>query len=121
MYDSRYTGGCQRHRHSRCIRRPPLTILPSPTLSWTSVATTHDGTLRTHETFGLDLAEIQGQADGNLVLIADSGEIHLRTDAVSRLSVNSTGNVAIGTSGDTSAEKLYVAGTVAITDDAYRW
>jgi hypothetical protein len=50
-----------------------------------------------------DLAEIQGQADGNLVLMADSGEIHLRTDAVSRLSVNSTGNVAIGTSGDTSA------------------
>jgi hypothetical protein len=26
-------------------------------------------------TFGLDLAEIHGQADGNLVLIADSGEI----------------------------------------------
>jgi predicted acyltransferase (DUF342 family) len=63
----------------------------------------------------LDLAEIQGQADGNLVLMADSGEIHLRTDAVSRLSVNSTGNV--GTSGDTSATGLYVAGTVAITDD----
>jgi hypothetical protein len=32
---------------------PPRTpFYPSPTLSWTSVATTHDGTLRTLETFG---------------------------------------------------------------------
>jgi hypothetical protein len=63
----------------------------------------HDGTLRTLEDVSTRPRRDTGQADGNLVLIADSGEIHLRTDAVSRLSVNSTGNVAIGTSGDTSA------------------
>jgi hypothetical protein len=50
------------------------TILPSPTLSWTSVATTHDGTLRTPNVRPRPRRE-QGQADGNLVLIADSGEI----------------------------------------------
>jgi hypothetical protein len=42
---------------------------------------THDGTLRTLETFGLTSGDTR-QADGNLVLMADSGEIHLRTDRI---------------------------------------
>jgi hypothetical protein len=40
-------GRCQRHRHYGISGISTTnTILPSPTLSWTSVATTHDGTLR---------------------------------------------------------------------------